>query len=259
MTTLPRGVVYTARAEEVYPTLEPGSVSMVWSDGPYGIRIAEWDRTKPADLPAWYEPHIREWGRICAPSATIYHWGTSEGEGYVREVYRRHGWTFRATVIWHKPDSPSLIGSAVAKTWLDLTEVCGIWTRGAPDFSAPDGAGNVWTYAVKALGYERAAGIGEAVKPKQRLLKSGRVRLPAIPPAHPCQKPLTYVRRAILASTRPDSVILDPYAGTCRVALVCEQLHENEARHHISIEMDPTHVEAALKDIDIRTRQHPLF
>lgn len=133
---LPRGVLHQARAEEVYPTLADGSVSLVWSDGPYAMGKGDWDRMRPADLPAWYEPHIREWSRICAPSATVYHWGTSEGEGYVREVYRRHGWTFRGCITWDKGTSKELIGAETMRSWPDVTEVCGFWQREGFDISA---------------------------------------------------------------------------------------------------------------------------
>jgi site-specific DNA-methyltransferase (adenine-specific) len=106
------------------------------------------------------------------------------------------------------------------------------WEALRAPFTLPTGVTNVWCDPVP----------------------QGGVRL-----EHPCQKPLSAVRRAILASTRPGDLVCDPFGGTLRVALACEQLHADQARRHISIEMDPAHVEAALKDIDIRTRQHPLF
>jgi hypothetical protein len=65
-----RGRIFKARAEQVYPLLEPGSVSLVLSDGPYGMSKAAWDRMKPRDLPEWYGPHIEAWGPVCGKSAT---------------------------------------------------------------------------------------------------------------------------------------------------------------------------------------------
>lgn len=299
---LKSGIVHTARAEDVYPTLEPGSVSMVWSDGPYGVRIAEWDRMKPADLPAWYEPHIREWSRICAPSATIYHWGTAEGEGYVRKVYRRHGWTFRGCITWDKGIATlaGRLDTEAMRMWPDVTEVCGFWQRegwdpalmkrwlrenGIPPSAFDEACGVSCVATRKYLGEDWQAypptdedlAKLRAAFPAAPMLLPSSVRAPFTPPPgvtnvwrdpvpqggvrldHPCQKPLSAVRRAILASTRPGDAILDPFAGTCRVALACEQLHADQARRHISIEMDPGHVAAALQDIDARTRQQPLF
>jgi site-specific DNA-methyltransferase (adenine-specific) len=133
-----RGIVHTARAEDVYPTLEPGSVSMVWSDGPYAVGKDTWDRMKPADLPAWYEPHIREWGRICAPSATIYHWGTADGWARVHPVYLAAGWTFRALITWDKGIATlaGRLDTESMRTWPDVTEVCGFYQREGFDISA---------------------------------------------------------------------------------------------------------------------------
>ena len=47
-----RGSIFRAYAEQVYPLLEPGSVSLVLSDGPYGMSKAAWDRMRPSDLPS---------------------------------------------------------------------------------------------------------------------------------------------------------------------------------------------------------------
>lgn len=74
-----RATLYHARAEEVYPHLAPGSVSMVWSDGPYAMKKAPWDMMGIDGLADWYAPHVEAWVRICAPSATVYLWGTAEG------------------------------------------------------------------------------------------------------------------------------------------------------------------------------------
>lgn len=250
--SLPRGAAYISRAEDVYPTLEPGSVSMVWSDGPYAVGKDTWDRMKPADLPAWYEPHIEAWGRICALSASVYHWGTADGWARVHPVYLAAGWRFRGLIVWEKTGAhPAKIGAASATTYPDVTEVAGYYQRGSPPHTNSS-ATNVWKCSpTDDPHHERI--YAETLKAHRVTGAMQRIA------AHPCQKPLMFVRRAILASTRPGNTILDPFAGTCRVALACEQLHADQARRHVSIEMDPAHVKAALRDIDQRTRQGVLF
>jgi len=132
--TLRRGVIHKAYAQDVYPQIEPGSVSLLISDGPYGMAKAAWDRMKPRDLPAWYAPHIDAWGRVCAPSATVYVWGNDEGEGYLRAPMRAAGWTFRGSVVWDKGDNWPL-GRApnygLLRSWRDITEVCAMYQREA--------------------------------------------------------------------------------------------------------------------------------
>ena len=327
---LPHGTLYQALAQEVYPSIPDGSVSMVWSDGPYGGRVAaDWDRMKPAELPEWYEPHIAQWSRICAPSATIYHWGTAEGEGYVREVYRRHGWTFRGLLTWDKgiASRAGRIDTESMRMWPDVTEVCGFWQREGYDISAMArgevyrdlddqrcaieaarflkservGAGmtrrdlaayfpsktggltgcvtnweegynfptwDIWRRLHAALN-EQSGGPHlqrrrdilydeqslrseyEALRSEYEALRAPftlptgvtnvwRANVPTGPArlGHPCSKPLAFVRRALLASSRVGDTVLDPFAGSGGVARVCASLPEHEAREHISVEPD---------------------
>ena len=59
---------------------------------------------------------------------------------------------------------------------------------------------------------------------------------------HPTQKPEALLHRVLLASTRPDDVVLDPFLGTGTTAVVARRLH----RHYVGIERHPAYVEAAL-------------
>lgn len=326
---VPNGVIYHARAEEVYRIVEPGSVSLVWSDGPYAVGKDDWDRMKPADLPDWYEPHIREWSRLCAPSATVYHWGTSEGEGYVREVYRRHGWTFRGCITWDKGTSKELIGAEGMRSWPDVTEACGFWQREGYDISAmargevyhdldeqrcaieaarfltsereragltrkalaahfPSKTGgltgcvtnweegynfptwDIWRRLHAALNEQGGAPYlqrdrtrlydEQALRSEYEALRAPfalptgvtnvwRANAPAGPVrlGHPCHKPLSFVERAIRASSRPGGLVLDPFAGSGGVARVCASLPPAEARRSLSIEMGGGYVEAVVR------------
>ena len=68
------------------------------------------------------------------------------------------------------------------------------------------------------------------VAPHERLFVNGET--------HACQKPLAFADRAIRASTRIGDTILDPFAGTNRIAVACQRLPAEEARHAIGIEME---------------------
>ena len=124
-----RATLYHARAEEVYPHLAPGSVSMIWSDGPYALKKASWDMMGIDGLADWYAPHVEAWGRVCAPSATVYLWGTDEGWARLDPVMRAHGWTFRVKVTWLKTNPPAQKGQDALTCWADFTEVCGVYQR----------------------------------------------------------------------------------------------------------------------------------
>lgn len=58
---------------------------------------------------------------------------------------------------------------------------------------------------------------------------------------HPTQKPLALIERAVLSSTRPGDVVLDPFAGVGTTSVAALR----HGRHHIGIEREPDYVLAA--------------
>ncbi len=129
----PRAEVWHGDSLDIYPRLAPGSFSLVISDGPYGIgKDRRWDPSKVSELPGLYRPHIEAWGRLCAPAASVYLWGTSASWAAVHPVMLEHGWTFRALVTWDKGLGflAGKIDTEACRTWPDVTEVAGFYQRG---------------------------------------------------------------------------------------------------------------------------------
>lgn len=60
---------------------------------------------------------------------------------------------------------------------------------------------------------------------------------------HRTQKPLPLIERLLLASSRAEQIVLDPFAGSGSTALAAKRLE----RHSISIEIDPEMAEKAAK------------
>jgi site-specific DNA-methyltransferase (adenine-specific) len=315
-----RATLYHARAEEVYPHLAPGSVSMIWSDGPYAMKKAPWDMMGIDGLADWYAPHVEAWGRVCAPSATVYLWGTDEGWARLDPVMRAHGWTFRVKVTWLKTNPPAQKGQNALTCWADFTEVCGVYqqepnevdlwntygaehpvrvylddarkrsglTLGEVDaaLGTSDMARHWFTWSQWCLpSAERYAALQDLLPSLTRPLEDlarerdrvwtafreewDRVRAcftaptgeisnvwkaPMVAPTHrlktadgdthECEKPLAFADRVVRASTRIGDTILDPFAGTNRIAVACRRLPEEERRHAIGIEMDQRWLDA---------------
>ena len=232
---LRRGVIHRAYAEAIYPSIEPGSVRLVISDGAYGMKKAAWDMVSIDGLADWYAPHVEAWGRLCAPSASVYLWNTAEGWARLDPVMRAAGWRFRCLIVWEKIGAhPARLTAASASAWPTVTEFCGMYQRGTPVHTNPPSASNVW-----ALDFTNAM-RGE------RLLSGNTVRRPGghgrvydcAEALHPCQKPLTFSDRMIRASSRPGDLVLEAFGGTCRVAVACERMPEPDARRYICIEPD---------------------
>lgn len=239
---LPRGEIHVTRAENVYGSIDAGSVRLVISDGPYGMGKAAWDRQKGEDgLRAWYRPHVEAWGRVCMDAASVYVWGSDFSASALRPLMREHGWTLRVRVTWDKRTTPAHIRSS---SWPDASEVADVYTRGEAPYNGAttiDDRGrvvacsNVWVF--------RAAGGGN-------FLSRERLRLPTfaapklagqpsvLEPLHPCQKPLTFSDRIIRASSNPGDLVLEPFGGTCRAAVAIEAMQPADARRYVCIEPD---------------------
>ena len=254
-----RGVVHVTRAESVYPTLDVGSVSLVISDGPYGMGKAAWDRQKgPDGLREWYAPHVEAWGRVCADAASVYLWGTQRGVRALQPLMEAHGWTWQACVTWDKVSSMAGVRWRFADSWCDVTEVCDVWVRGPAPFHGTRGVGgyNVWRFDAQNEIRSERLWSGEVVPDPVNKHWINRKCL------HPCQKPLTFYDRIIRASSNPGDLVLEPFGGTLRAAVACEAMPDADARRYVCIEPDEDgrgYVPAALEDLDRRMASPGLF
>lgn len=246
--TLPNGTIHRARAEAVYPTLTPRSVTLVHSDGPYGMGKAAWDRVK--DLAAWYRPHIAAWGEVCAASASVYLWNTAAGWAAIHPEMLGAGWEFRTLVTWDKGGATLGGIASGAVDWPESAEVCGVYGRGEWVHTHRHGDTNVWHLHWNTYSHEKLrAGTHSARSSKISGISRVQDAL------HPCQKPLLFARRIIEASSRPGDLILEPFAGTARIAVACEDIAREDAakaRRYVCVEADEDgreYIAAVLADL----------
>ncbi len=134
---------------------------------------------------------------VMTESATIWVCGTFHNIFIVADVLTELGFKILNAVTWQKTNPPPNLS---CRYFTHSTEVL-LWARkskGVPHFYNYD------------LMHELAGG-------RQM---TDVWRMPAIAPwektcgKHPTQKPIALVVRAILASTKPDAMILDPFVGS---------------------------------------------
>jgi modification methylase len=65
--------------------------------------------------------------------------------------------------------------------------------------------------------------------------------------AHPTQKPVALLHRILLASTKPDDIILDPFFGTGTTGVVAKKL----GRNFIGFEKDKNYIDVARKRLKL--------
>lgn len=72
---------------------------------------------------------------------------------------------------------------------------------------------------------------------------------------HPNEKPLDVVKKIVLNASDKGSLILDPFAGSCTVAVACART----GRRSISIEIEERYYRIGIERMEREAARHPLF
>jgi modification methylase len=226
------------------------SVDLVFADPPYNLQL-QGDLKRPDDSRVdavdddWdkfasfsaYDDFTRAWliacRRVMTPDATLWVIGSYHNIFRVGALMQDLGFWILNDVIWRKQNPmPNFRGRRFTNAHETL-----IWAsrdaaaRYTFNYEALK-AGNEdiqvrsdWTLAL-CTGEERLKG-----KDKKKL--------------HPTQKPEALLARVILSASRPDDLVLDPFAGTGTTGAVAKRLR----RRFIGIEREATYAAAARERI----------
>jgi len=227
------------------------SVDLVFADPPYNLQLRgdlkrpddsrvdavgdDWD--KFASFAA-YDDFTRAWliacRRVMKPSATLWVIGSYHNIFRVGAILQDLGFWILNDVIWRKSNPmPNFRGRRFTNAHETL-----IWAARSADAKA-------YTFNYEALkaGNEDVQVRSDWTLPlctgEERLKSAGGKKL------HPTQKPETLLARVILAASRPDDLVLDPFCGTGTTGAVAKQL----GRRFIGVERERDYAAAAEKRI----------
>jgi modification methylase len=242
------------------PKLPAKSVDLIFADPPYYLQLKQdlfrpnmsyvdgvdddWDKFENfAEYDEFSKAWLSEARRVMKADATIWVSGTYHNIFRVGAVMQDMGFWILNTVTWMKFNAmPNFRGTRLKN---DVEFI--IWAKPAQnskytfnhhlmkrfnDFSPDKQLGSVW----KINSIDRA----------ERLRDKQGEKL------HPTQKPIGLLQRIILASSLPNDVVLDPFAGTGTTPAVAKQLR----RQYIAIEQHEPYYEAALERIAIVEALH---
>jgi len=225
------------------------SIDLVFADPPYNLQLQgdlkrpddsrvdavddDWDRF--ASFQA-YDEFTRAWllacRRVMKPSATLWVIGSYHNIFRVGALLQDAGYWILNDVIWRKSNPmPNFRGRRFTNAHETL-----IWAARGPESKN-------YTFNYEAL---KAGNDGVQMRSDWTIaLCTGEERLKdrSGKKLHPTQKPQALLARIILASSRPDDLILDPFCGTGTTGAVAKLL----GRRFIGIERDPTYAAAAQK------------
>jgi modification methylase len=232
--------------------LPAASVDLVFADPPYNLQLSG-DLKRPDDSKVdavdddWdqfasfkaYDDFTRAWlaaaRRVLKPAGTLWVIGSYHNIFRVGTVLQDLGFWILNDVVWRKSNPmPNFRGRRFTNAHETL-----IW-------AARDAAAKGYTFNYEAL---KAGNEDIQVRSDWTIpLCTGEERLKGEDgkKLHPTQKPAALLARIILAASRPDDLVLDPFNGTGTTGAVARHL----GRRYIGIERDPSYAAAAMKRID---------
>src|SRR5215472_2462788 len=209
--------------------LQAGSVDLVFADPPYNLQLKgdlkrpdeshvdavndDWDKFTSF---AAYDDFTRAWllacRRLMKPSATLWVIGSYHNIFRVGSILQDLGFWILNDVVWRKSNPmPNFRGRRFTNAHETM-----IW--------AARDAKTRYTFNYEAL---KAGNDGVQVRSDWTFpLCTGEERLKNADgrKLHPTQKPEALVARVILASSRPDDLVLDPFCGTGTTGAVARRL-----------------------------------
>jgi modification methylase len=230
--------------------VEAASVDLVFADPPYNLQL-QGDLKRPDDSRvdavdddwdkfssfAAYDDFTRTWlaacRRLMKPSATLWVIGSYHNIFRVGSILQDLGFWILNDVVWRKSNPmPNFRGRRFTNAHETM-----IW--------AARDAKTRYTFNYEAL---KAGNDGVQVRSDWTFpLCTGEERLKNADgrKLHPTQKPEALVARVILASSRPDDLVLDPFSGTGTTGAVARRL----GRRFIGFEREASYATAAEKRI----------
>jgi len=248
---------------EILPSIPEESVDLVFADPPYNLSLRgelwrpnqtkvdavtdEWDQFSSFQE---YDQFTRAWlsatRRVMKQQSSIWISGTYHNIFRVGSILQDLGFWMLNMVAWERPNAmPNFNGTRLKN---DVEYI--IWAKKSEDsgyhfnyqflkrFNDGKQLGSVWQIPI-CTGTER-------------LTDADGNKL------HSTQKPEELLRRILLASGKPNDLVLDPFSGTGTTAAIARELH----MRYIGIEQDERYIQpsreriAAKEPIDV---EDPLF
>ena len=212
--------LYLGDSLKLLPLLPTESFDMIFADPPYllsnggftvhaGRRVSvnkgEWDKSNGVQTDfEFYSEWITECRRLLKPNGTIWISGTYHSIYACGFALQKAGYHILNDIAWYKPNaSPNLSGRYFTASHETL-----IWARKSKDakhyFNYNYMKEGNWKEDFLKRPGKQMRSVWAIGTPKREEKKFGK---------HPTQKPIELLKRIVLASTKKDDLILDPFTG----------------------------------------------
>jgi site-specific DNA-methyltransferase (adenine-specific) len=232
--------LYHGNSLELMASLPSESIDCVWTDPPYNlsndgvtcvggrmvkVNKGAWDRSQGVAIDHEFN---RAWLAACyrllKPSGTIWVTGTLHVYPSVGFAMQQLGFRILNDIIWEKASPPPNLG---CRCFTHATELI-LWATKARKGKER------YTFHYAAMkaenGDKQMKNVWRIAAPSKAEKMHGK---------HPTQKPIDLVSRCLRASTNPDDVVFDPFAGSSTTGVAALSL----GRRFIGCEADGNYVE----------------
>ncbi|MFT4309046.1 MAG: DNA-methyltransferase [Candidatus Woesearchaeota archaeon] len=247
--------LYNDDCLKVLNNLKPCSVDMIFADPPYflsnggiscragkmvSVNKADWDKSKGINDDFEFTLEwIRACKRVLTDHGTIWISGTMHNIYQVGYALQLNDYKLLNEITWFKPNAPPNLS---CKYFAHAHETI-LWARKNK---------NVPHY----FNYEIMKEYNDKFSIKGKQMRS-LWHIPLTPQSekihgkHPTQKPVELLKRIILASTKENAVILDPFNGSGTTGVVAKMLN----RKYIGIDKEKDFLDLTLKRARIEIKK----
>lgn len=249
---------------ELLKEIKEKSVDMIFADPPYflssggischngkqvSVDKGEWDITKTIEDRIVYH---RKWISLCRnvlnDNGTIWISATLHSVYAIGVALEMEGFSIINNIIWQKPNpAPNL----ACRCFTHSTETI-IWAR--KQLTAKKKGNHYYDYPLM-----KEQNGGKQMKDVWKFEDEPELwNIPTTPARekkegkHPTQKPLELLKRIILASTKEDDLVLDPFSGSGTTGVACKLLN----RKYIGIEQEKDYLEMSRRRIEILNHEN---
>jgi site-specific DNA-methyltransferase (adenine-specific) len=222
-----------------------GIFDMIFADPPYflsnggitchagrmvSVKKGEWDKSRGPEANHNFN---REWLARCQkllkPNGTIWVSGTAHVIHSVGFAMQQLGFKLLNDITWVKPNPPPNLS---CRCFTHATETI-IWA------AKSEKSRHYFDYKLmrQIAGGKQMKSVWEFLPPRRAEKAFGK---------HPTQKPVALLERIILASTKVDDLVLDPFMGSGTTGVACL----NTGRQFVGVELEPAYVNLAMRRLE---------
>lgn len=228
------GKLFLGNSIEWLGSLEAESVDLIFADPPYNINKAEWDNFENQEqYIQWSLRWIEQAGRILKKNGSLYICGFSEILADLKHPASKYFASCR-WLVWHYKNKANL-GSDWGRSHESIIHLRKSATvqLNIDDIRIPYGA-HTLKYPEHPQAETSQYGNGKkredwtphplGAKPKDVIEFPTTCNGMGEKTPHPTQKPEGLIRKFILASSKPDDLVVDPFSGSGTTVVAAEQL-----------------------------------